>query len=131
MKKKILKKAGVIAAFSVFGLLALGSGSGSSSGNEKKITTDASVESSTGSDEIGNSAADADSKVTITEQVLVEENGLKITAMEFVNDSIWGEGIKLLIENDSDKNLTVGCDALIVNDYMMTDLFASSVHPFF
>lgn len=38
-----------------------------------------------------------------------------------------GDGIKLLIENNSDQNVTVGCTALIVNDYMITDLFVSDV----
>src|SRR5699024_8559390 len=51
----------------------------------------------------------------------------KITATEYVTDSIWGDGIKLLIENDSSTDYTVGCDALIVNDYMITDLFVSEI----
>jgi hypothetical protein len=33
----------------------------------------------------------------------------------------------LLIENDTDKTVTVGCAALIVNDYMISDLFVSEV----
>ena len=65
--------------------------------------------------------------ITIEEQVLVEQDGIKITALEYVKDSIWGEGIKVLIENDSEKDVTVGCDALIVNDYMIRDLFGEEV----
>lgn len=64
---------------------------------------------------------------SIEEQVLLEQDNIKITALEMVKDSIWGEGIKLLIENDSEKNIGVGCNALIVNDYMITDLFSTSV----
>ena len=59
--------------------------------------------------------------------VLVDQDGVKITATEYVTDSIWGDGIKLLIENDSSTDYTVGCDALIVNDYMITDLFVSEI----
>lgn len=66
-------------------------------------------------------------KESIEEQVLLEQDHIKITALEMVNDSIWGKGIKLLIENDSEKNIGVGCNALIVNDYMITDLFSTSV----
>ena len=31
------------------------------------------------------------------------------------------------MENNSDKSVTIGCDALIVNNYMITDLFVSTV----
>ena len=67
-------------------------------------------------------------KESITEQVLFEEDGVKVTAKEYVNDElIWGDGIKLLIENNSTKDVRVGCDALIVNNYMISDLFSSTV----
>ena len=66
-------------------------------------------------------------KVTIEEQLLFEKDGLKVTATEYKTDSIWGDGINLLIENDSDKSIGLGCTALIVNDYMIFDLFTSTV----
>lgn len=59
--------------------------------------------------------------------MLVDQDGIKITATEYVTDSIWGDGIKLLVENNSAKDYTIGCDALIVNDYMITDLFSADV----
>jgi hypothetical protein len=65
--------------------------------------------------------------VSIEEQVLIDQDGIKITALEYVKDSIWGDGIKVLIENETDKDVMVGCNALIVNDYMINDLFASDV----
>lgn len=67
------------------------------------------------------------STITINEQVLVDQDGVKITAVEYVTDSIWGDGIKMLIENNTSQNLMCSCDALIVNDYMITDLFAQAV----
>lgn len=42
-------------------------------------------------------------------------------------DSIWGLGINLLIENSTDKDLLVTSSALIVNDYMISDLLYSDV----
>lgn len=72
-------------------------------------------------------SAETDEEEIISEQVLLEYEGLKITAKEIVTDSIWGEGLKLLIENDSEKSLGVGCNALIINDYMITDLFSSTI----
>lgn len=32
-----------------------------------------------------------------------------------------------MLENNSDKDITVGCNALIVNDYMITDLFSAGI----
>jgi len=65
--------------------------------------------------------------ITIEEKVLFEQDGIVVTAKEYVTDDIWGDGIKLLIENNSDKSITVGCNALIVNNYMISDLFVSGV----
>ena len=66
---------------------------------------------------------------SIEEQVLLDQEGIKITALEMVDDSIWGKGIKVLIDNNSDKSVVVGLDALIVNNYMISDLFASHIAP--
>lgn len=66
-------------------------------------------------------------EMVAADQVLLDWSGLKITAKELTADSIWGKGIKVLIENDSDKNLGVSCNALIVNDYMIFDIFSETV----
>lgn len=63
----------------------------------------------------------------IEEQVILEHEGVKITAKEYTADSFWGDGIKLLVENDSDKSIGVSCNAVIVNDYMLTDFFSTTV----
>lgn len=73
------------------------------------------------------SASASTETVTVDEQILVDQDGIRITATGYETDSIWGDGIKLLIENETDKDITVGCKALIVNDFMITDLFASEV----
>lgn len=59
--------------------------------------------------------------------VLVDQDGIVVTAMEYVTDSIFGDGIKMLLENNSDKDITIGCNALIVNDYMIADLFSAEI----
>ncbi|MCI5621299.1 MAG: hypothetical protein MR355_07040 [Lachnospiraceae bacterium] len=114
--------------FTIFGAMALGSGS--DSGDSKDVTTSGE----TGTENVGASDSSSDTtsdtsstNITIEEQVLVDEGGIKITATEYTTDSIWGDGIKLLVENDSDTDYTVGCDALIVNDYMITDLFITDI----
>jgi hypothetical protein len=64
---------------------------------------------------------------TIDTTVLFEKDGLILMAQELVEDPIWGIGVKVLIENNTDKNLGVQCNSLVVNNYMISDLFSSSV----
>ena len=125
----------LVLCFTLFAAIAIGSGS-SDSGNKKDVvssadsgTNPANDPSTADTEEKSNTDNDANtsSVPTIEEQVLIDTNGIKITAKEYLTDKIWGDGIKLLIENSSDTDYTVGCDALIVNDYMITDLFSSKV----
>ena len=111
MRKKV-KVLMMALCLSAFGLMALGSTS-SDSGEEKDI--------------VGENSESKKELVTIENQVILDNAGIKVTAEEYVDDSIWGEGIKLLVENNSDKDVTVGCKALIVNNYMITDLFSATV----
>lgn len=123
--KKRTKVLAAILCLTLFAGMAMGSGSSgetndvaSSDGSE--TTADSSI-----NDGAESSSSKAD--VSIDESVIVDQDGIKIIATEYVSDSIMGDGIKLLVENNSDKDYTVGCDALIVNDYMITDLFVSEI----
>ena len=119
----------VALCLTVYASLALASGSSNSDSTKKVVSSNDSgseVDDENQSEETS-SSSDSSSVPTIEEQVLVDSNGLKITAKEYSRDNIWGDGIKLLIENASESDYTVGCDALIVNDYMITDLFASEI----
>lgn len=121
--KKTTKILCLILVLSLFALMAMGSGSSSSSSSTTPITSSSNSSSSS-------SASTPEKKVelpTIEEQVILDQDGVKVTAKEYVNDSFWGDGIKLLIENNSSKNLGVGCNALIVNNYMISDLFSSTI----
>ncbi len=102
----------------------------------KKDKKESGKKEITSSDSSGDNSAtknDADAekttskKVTIDEQVLFEKDGLKVTATEYKTDDIWGDGINLLIENNSNQSIGLGCTALIVNDYMIFDLFSETV----
>lgn len=100
--------------------------SDSSSGSATTADTATSAQES--ANEIAAEAAsESAGDTTIEEQVIFDANDVKITAVEYVTDSIWGDGIKLLIENNGSSNVGIGCDALIVNDYMITDLFSEQV----
>lgn len=58
-------------------------------------------------------------KASITEQVLFETDGIKVTAKEIV-DGFLGPELKILVENDSNKDITLELDDIAVNDYMMS-----------
>ncbi len=125
-----VKRIAAVLCFVIFAAMALGSGR-SDSGETKQIVSneeseEADVDKST-PDSSEDSENSDDIAVTIDEQVLFEQGDIAVTATEYVTDSIWGDGIKLLLENHSDKDITVGCNALIVNDYMITDLFVSNI----
>ncbi|MGN0346708.1 MAG: hypothetical protein ACI4DU_05425 [Lachnospiraceae bacterium] len=125
MKK--CKMIGMTALLLTFAMMSLGSGSDSSS--QKEIVSGASSDGATVQENADAAAngSDTTNAVTIEEQVLFEKDGLRVTATEYVTDSIWGDGIKLLIENESDKDIGIGLNALIVNNYMITDLFSTTV----
>ena len=103
-------------------------GCSSDTGTKKSIAAPGNgTETGGGAESSGTGTSQASADESINEQVLVDQDGIKITATEYVTDSIWGDGIKLLVENNSAKDYTIGCDALIVNDYMITDLFSADV----
>ncbi len=63
----------------------------------------------------------------IEETVLLEQEGIKITALEIEDDGILGKNLILLLENNSDKKYTIYVDSMVVNDFMISDLFFGEV----
>lgn len=75
-------------------------------------------------------AEDADStptEITIDEQELYNENGVVITATGFSETGIFGPEVKLLIENNSEENITVQARNGCVNGYMVDFQISSDV----
>lgn len=72
-------------------------------------------------------APSASDDVTIEETILVDEQGVKITAKSLEMDSLFGPEVKLLIENNSGKNLTVQCKDSSVNGYMVDTMMSVEV----
>lgn len=66
-------------------------------------------------------------ETTVDEQVIVDQDGIKITVKEYVSDTIWGDGIKLLVENNTDLTATVSCRGLVVNNYIVNDVFSETI----
>ena len=57
---------------------------------------------------------------------LLNQNGIRIVG-KGVNDSLWGQGVLLYIENNSDKNIIVSTDNLSVNGYMVNGYLYSTI----
>jgi len=112
MKKKVRVLA-VMLCLVLFAAMTVGSGS-SDSEDDKEVVSSGDGEGT-------------QVKISIEEQVVLDRDGIVVTAKEYVTDSIWGEGIKFLIENTSDKTVMVSCNAVIVNNYMISDLFVEEV----
>ena len=66
-------------------------------------------------------------KAEIEEVVIFEEQGIKVTAKSLDPDALFGPELKLLIENDSGKNLTFQCWDASVNGYMVDTMMSVDV----
>lgn len=124
MKKKFRVLA-VVLCMVLFAAMAMGSGSSESDG-EKEVVSSGNIE---GTDATQAGKEEKEPAITIEEQVLLDKEGIVVTAKEYVVDSIWGEGVKLLVENNGDKTVTVSCNAVIVNNFMLSDLFVEEIAP--
>lgn len=122
--KRAVKVISLCLVLVLFALMAMASG-----GSDSTAKTDITSSSGEKADSSGSSAKTEVELPAIEEQVILDMNGVKVTAKEYVSDGFWGDGIKVLVENDSAQNVGVGCDALIVNNYMISDLFSCSVAP--
>ena len=85
------------------------------------VNGDSSVTS--GNETTGDNAGDdsgntAEEKLTIAETVLYEANDIKVTATGY-EDGWMGPEVKILVENNSTKNVLVTAESVSVNGYMM------------
>lgn len=64
---------------------------------------------------------------TIDETLILDEKGIRITAKSIDYDDWFEPEIKLLIENDSDTDLTIQCRNASVNGYMVDTVFSCDV----
>lgn len=128
MKKRIL------CAILFFVTLSLG-GCSSSENNppsnsiaENGKETEVSEIDSKAQENTENDVKTKDAEIVIEEQVVYEKDGIKITAKELdPNGSFMGAELKFLIENETDKNITVQARNVSVNGYMVDSNMSSEV----
>lgn len=98
----------------------------------KPVTTDEtdkpsdSTNANDSEDQTTSSTIEPD-EIAIEETTLYDKDGIKVIAKEWVED-FWGDGIKLYIENNTDKDINLQVNHMIVNNFMIpTVLFSAEV----
>ena len=136
------KVIGVIVILAAFALMSLGSGSSDSAAKETKAP--ASVETGGAGGTVAAAEAKEEVKETaeetkaaeteapkteesIEEQVILDEQGVKITVKGLDKSGIMGPSIKLLIENECGKDITVQARNASVNGYMIETLLSADL----
>ena len=126
--KKAKNRSKTLVALSLITALLSGCGSSSESNHAIVDSGETSAAETPAADTGSTQQAETNvTDTTIDEQVVFDANGVKITAMSYQTGGLTGDSIKVLIENNSGKKVGVGCDALIVNDYMISTLFSSMI----
>lgn len=123
MRNKGVKVLALTVCLSAFALFAMGSGSTRESTVDKEIVSATNSTSSTSTD---NSADTSDNAVTVEQTVLVDQDNVVITATG-MDESVFGPELKLLIENNSDTNLTFQVRNASVNGYMADTMMSEDV----
>lgn len=108
----------IIAILMMVSLVACGSTSESAVQKPVDVSTNNVEAPETGNDSSSKPEQPVKTEVTIEETVLVDQDGVKITAKSLNTDGIFGAELKLLIENNSGKDLTIQCRNASVNGYM-------------
>lgn len=110
----------------LFAVMAMGSGS--TDGVEKSVSSvsssGASNDANTGSGNGGSGSSSAE--VSVEEQVVYDANDIKIT-VNGIEDGWMGTELKMLIENNSSKNITVQTRNANVNGFMVNTSMSADV----
>jgi len=67
--------------------------------------------------------------ISVDEQILLDRDNIKITLKSLSFDGWYGPELKVLIENNSDKGITIQTRNSVVNGVMIDTMFSASVEP--
>jgi len=123
MKKKT-KGLAVILCFALFASMAMGSGS-SEAGEDKEIgdVSTRDIETQEAATMETDISTNESVEVFIEEQILYEGNDIKITATG-LEDGLFGTELKLLLENNTSKAVTVQARKANVNGFMVSTMMS-------
>lgn len=124
MKKKIVTL--MLAGMMSISVIACGGTETSDSSNQETTegaTTDSKEETATESEEVTTTKSEevtvASTEITLAEQEVYNDNGIVVTVTGIDTNSMWGADISVLVENNSDQNITVQTRNGCINGYMM------------
>lgn len=69
-----------------------------------------------------------DSVAKIEGQDLYVQDGIRIVGQYVDENSFWGTAVLLYIENFSDKKISISCDNMSVNGFMVSPFFSSTIY---
>ena len=127
--KKLVKALSVILVLAVFTVMAMGSGSATDPGEIKtpQSVTTAPKEPEAKSVESTSVPEKTTPGVTVNEAVLVDQGGIRITVKGLDLDGWAGPSLKLLLENDTSRGVTVQCRNESVNGYMVETMMSTDL----
>lgn len=120
MKKKIFLSLFILLA--LFTITGCGKNKSNNGGNVKDVQN---VESNKKNE--SNDSKNL-SKANISETVILDKDGIKITAKSISYDSWIGPEIKVLIENNSSENVTIQARKFSINGIMIDPIFSADVN---
>lgn len=129
-KKSIFKRwwFWVIVVVVIVGIASAGGGSKEDDGKgNEAVATEENKEKSGDKKQEEKEKSKEVTEATVEEQTLLEQDGVKITLKELDNDALMGAELKLLIENNSEQNLTVQANNVSVNGIMIESVFSCDV----
>ena len=121
MKKQI---ALLLAIFMIFALSACRSDNPAAG---EPTAAAANTSSGTNADPNGDVTSEAGNGETVEETVLVDQEGLKITAVSLDTAALFGPELTLRMENNTDKTLVFQNNYVVVNGYMADAVFSCEV----
>lgn len=113
-KRNLLLIAGLAVSLS-----ACGGGTSEPSSNTDETTIQETDEPET--------SEEAASDLSIEQQTIFDQDGITISVTGITEDSLFGPELNLLIENNSDKNITVQARKSAINGYMISATMSSDV----
>ncbi len=99
-----------------------------SSSNNKQDSAVGGI-SSTNGDGLKKGSPGGGPEVSVKERVLLDQDGMIITLKSLKQDGIFGPSLKVLIENNSEKSVTVQIRDSSINGVMADAMFSSEVAP--
>lgn len=66
-------------------------------------------------------------EVTVDPQVILERDGLAVTALSLALSGVWGPRLKILVENSGNRSVILEVRDLAINDVVVDDLFYCEV----